>query len=134
MIYLDRELEIQKIELLKQADFNLMDLFKQFDSQTIIDPENDAFRSHQAKGQLCQQDLKKCLTDIYRFDPNRLSSSILSLLFLHYTQMDANIGQYLFQPMSFVEFCHLLLPANQEFAEILLSRQERYMHVASTRA
>lgn len=63
MILNERELESVKIEALNQGDFNLLDLFKQFDCQTITDVDlNDPSIQ---KGLLCQQDFKKCLIDIY---------------------------------------------------------------------
>ena len=35
LIYNERELEMAKIELVKCADFNVLDLFKQFDASSL---------------------------------------------------------------------------------------------------
>ena len=62
-----------KIELIKQGDFNLLDLFKQFDSQDL-DP-NDI------KGVLTKQNIESGLKDFYEVGEEHVTSSMLSLMF-----------------------------------------------------
>ena len=131
LIYAERELERAKIELIKCADFNMLDLFKQFDASSLP--------GTMVKVELTKQDFQVACRDYYKISEHLLTSSTMTLLYDLYSKPStvdhrseeamghADAYHFSYYPMSFGDFCKIVLPTEGKYAEIVLSRQERYM-------
>ena len=107
-IYQERRLEAQKCELIKKADFNLMDCFKIFDWR--------------CSGKISAQDILRSLQEYFGYSPEPVRwQNQIELLFRRY---DLDMDKQL----DFSEFSYLFLPTNPDFASILAARPDFYMN------
>ena len=103
-IFLERELESQRIELALKTDFNLLDAFKIFDQR--------------GTGNISVQDVILGLREILGFD--KFSHDDVYLLFRrHDTNQDGKLN--------FTEFSALMLPISKEYGALLTDRPDFYM-------
>ena len=115
-IYIERELERIKVDLIKHADFNLMDCFKVFDwSRRAVLSPSDILQSLNTYFSYCDTE------ENWEVEINPKYENQFYLL---YRRFDLNYDSVL----DFSEFSKMILPINQDFAQLLISRPDFYMN------
>ena len=103
-VFLERELEAQRVELALKTDFNLLDAFKLFDTR--------------GSGNVSIQDIVAGLRERLAFE--EFTHDDVYLLFRrHDTNNDGKLN--------FSEFSNMMLPMAKEYAALLTDRPDFYM-------
>ena len=103
-IFLERELETQRIEMSLKTDFNLLDAFKIFDTR--------------GQGNVTVQDIITALRENLGFD-GFTHDDVYLLFRRHDGNQDGKLN--------FSEFSNLMLPISKEYAALLTDRPDFYM-------